>query len=264
MIGTLLGSISDGVVEVKNCYAVPHSESNEQVRAEAAAAVQRQRGCHPLFAAKFVQMCRAAAAACRRGPGQPQSSALAAPPTSPSASPAFARPTGGAGRAAPPDHGAAAAAGQPAREGGGLVLHGGPRRVAQPRRPHPLLLRQRVRQPGALRVACWLALTLALRACGDGGSMCSPVERVHTVSRAGTEQANGASRWQQSTAEASSGGTVLPGWRVTPLPRPHRRPHPTAGALVAGHERAGRPPGRARLCVAHADHRRPRAGAPVP
>ena len=32
-IGTLLGSISDGVVEVKNCYAVPHSESNEQVGA---------------------------------------------------------------------------------------------------------------------------------------------------------------------------------------------------------------------------------------
>ena len=31
VIGTLLGSISDGVVEVKNCYAVPHSESNEQV-----------------------------------------------------------------------------------------------------------------------------------------------------------------------------------------------------------------------------------------
>lgn len=36
VIGTLLGSISDGVVEVKNCYAVPHSESNEQVGAAAA------------------------------------------------------------------------------------------------------------------------------------------------------------------------------------------------------------------------------------
>lgn len=31
VIGTLLGTISDGVVEVKNCYAVPHSEANEQV-----------------------------------------------------------------------------------------------------------------------------------------------------------------------------------------------------------------------------------------
>ena len=31
VIGTLLGSIGDGVVDIKNCYAVPHSESNEQV-----------------------------------------------------------------------------------------------------------------------------------------------------------------------------------------------------------------------------------------
>lgn len=31
VIGTLLGTISDGVVEVKNCYAVPHSESHDQV-----------------------------------------------------------------------------------------------------------------------------------------------------------------------------------------------------------------------------------------
>ncbi|KAL4428083.1 hypothetical protein ABPG75_002172 [Micractinium tetrahymenae] len=31
VIGTLLGTVSDGVVEVKNCYAVPHSESNDQV-----------------------------------------------------------------------------------------------------------------------------------------------------------------------------------------------------------------------------------------
>jgi len=31
VIGTLLGSISDGVVDIKNCYAVPHSET-EQVR----------------------------------------------------------------------------------------------------------------------------------------------------------------------------------------------------------------------------------------
>ena len=31
VIGTLLGTIADGVVEVKSCYAVPHSESNDQV-----------------------------------------------------------------------------------------------------------------------------------------------------------------------------------------------------------------------------------------
>jgi len=31
VIGTLLGSIGDGVVDIKTCYAVPHSESNEQV-----------------------------------------------------------------------------------------------------------------------------------------------------------------------------------------------------------------------------------------
>lgn len=32
VIGTLLGNITDGVVEVKSCYAVPHSENNDQVR----------------------------------------------------------------------------------------------------------------------------------------------------------------------------------------------------------------------------------------
>ena len=32
VIGTLLGSIGDGVVDIKNCYAVPHSESNDRVR----------------------------------------------------------------------------------------------------------------------------------------------------------------------------------------------------------------------------------------
>jgi hypothetical protein len=32
VIGTLLGTISDGVVEIRDCYAVPHSESNDQVR----------------------------------------------------------------------------------------------------------------------------------------------------------------------------------------------------------------------------------------
>ena len=43
VIGTLLGTISDGVVEVKNCYAVPHSESNDQVGSGAAAARRRRR-----------------------------------------------------------------------------------------------------------------------------------------------------------------------------------------------------------------------------
>ncbi|RWW72777.1 hypothetical protein BHE74_00019396 [Ensete ventricosum] len=32
VIGTLLGSVSDGVVEIKNSYAVPHNESADQVR----------------------------------------------------------------------------------------------------------------------------------------------------------------------------------------------------------------------------------------
>jgi hypothetical protein len=31
VIGTLLGSVADGVVEVKNCYVVPHNESQDQV-----------------------------------------------------------------------------------------------------------------------------------------------------------------------------------------------------------------------------------------
>ena len=31
VIGTLLGSISDGVVDVRDCYAVPHNESMDQV-----------------------------------------------------------------------------------------------------------------------------------------------------------------------------------------------------------------------------------------
>lgn len=35
IIGTLLGSIADGVVEVRNCYAVPHSEANDQVSVDA-------------------------------------------------------------------------------------------------------------------------------------------------------------------------------------------------------------------------------------
>jgi translation initiation factor 3 subunit F len=32
VIGTLLGTIADGVVDIKNCYAVPHSEQQEQVQ----------------------------------------------------------------------------------------------------------------------------------------------------------------------------------------------------------------------------------------
>lgn len=32
VIGTLLGSIADGIVDIKNCYAVPHNEVQEQVR----------------------------------------------------------------------------------------------------------------------------------------------------------------------------------------------------------------------------------------
>ena len=31
IVGTLLGQIVDGVVEVKNCYAVPHSDAPETV-----------------------------------------------------------------------------------------------------------------------------------------------------------------------------------------------------------------------------------------
>ena len=31
VIGTLLGTVSEGIVEIKNCYIVPHNESSEQV-----------------------------------------------------------------------------------------------------------------------------------------------------------------------------------------------------------------------------------------
>ena len=31
VIGTLLGTIADGIVDIKNCYIVPHNESSEQV-----------------------------------------------------------------------------------------------------------------------------------------------------------------------------------------------------------------------------------------
>ena len=33
VIGTLLGAVTDGVVDVRNCYAVPHNETNDQARA---------------------------------------------------------------------------------------------------------------------------------------------------------------------------------------------------------------------------------------
>ena len=32
VIGTLLGAITDGVVDIRNCYAVPHNETNDQAR----------------------------------------------------------------------------------------------------------------------------------------------------------------------------------------------------------------------------------------
>ena len=32
VIGTLLGSVADGVVDVRNSYAVPHDESQDRVR----------------------------------------------------------------------------------------------------------------------------------------------------------------------------------------------------------------------------------------
>jgi translation initiation factor 3 subunit F len=33
VIGTLLGVVVDNVVEIKNCFVVPHNESSEQVQA---------------------------------------------------------------------------------------------------------------------------------------------------------------------------------------------------------------------------------------
>lgn len=32
VIGTLLGTVADGTIDIRSCYAVPHSESNDQVR----------------------------------------------------------------------------------------------------------------------------------------------------------------------------------------------------------------------------------------
>ena len=34
VIGTLLGEENDGVVEIKNCFPVPHTEVAEEVRAD--------------------------------------------------------------------------------------------------------------------------------------------------------------------------------------------------------------------------------------
>lgn len=31
VIGTLLGTVGDGIVEIRSCYAVPHSEGDDQV-----------------------------------------------------------------------------------------------------------------------------------------------------------------------------------------------------------------------------------------
>jgi translation initiation factor 3 subunit F len=44
VIGTLLGSISaDGTVEIRNSYAVPHSEQADQVRSSFQTAWKRER-----------------------------------------------------------------------------------------------------------------------------------------------------------------------------------------------------------------------------
>jgi translation initiation factor 3 subunit F len=43
VIGTLLGSIVDGVYEVKNCFVVPHTETGDQV---SSAGGRRARGGH--------------------------------------------------------------------------------------------------------------------------------------------------------------------------------------------------------------------------
>jgi hypothetical protein len=37
VIGTLLGSLSDGVVQVQRCYVVPHNESADQASGKACA-----------------------------------------------------------------------------------------------------------------------------------------------------------------------------------------------------------------------------------
>jgi translation initiation factor 3 subunit F len=37
VIGTLLGTVSDNVIDVKSCYVVPHNESQDQVGAYASA-----------------------------------------------------------------------------------------------------------------------------------------------------------------------------------------------------------------------------------
>ncbi len=42
VIGTLLGNVVDGVVEVKNCYVVPHNESQDQVQQQESSAVVQE------------------------------------------------------------------------------------------------------------------------------------------------------------------------------------------------------------------------------
>ena len=44
VIGTLLGSAKGGKVEVRQCYTVPHSETNEQVRERWGGEGCRERG----------------------------------------------------------------------------------------------------------------------------------------------------------------------------------------------------------------------------
>lgn len=48
VIGTLLGSISDGVVDIRECYAVPHNESTDQVSLSTTSAFSAIIGTHNL------------------------------------------------------------------------------------------------------------------------------------------------------------------------------------------------------------------------
>ena len=57
VIGTLLGAITDGVVDIRNCYAVPHNETNDQARAGSRGFVDKPvhlSGALPLFLDKGV------------------------------------------------------------------------------------------------------------------------------------------------------------------------------------------------------------------
>lgn len=58
VIGTLLGHIADGVVHVQNCYAVPHNESNDQVRT---------RVIKVTFSARFQCSCSCIGLSCEGG-----------------------------------------------------------------------------------------------------------------------------------------------------------------------------------------------------